>query len=437
MSQKKNIDDLFRESISGYSAQPSGQVWQNIQDKYPAGSGNSRRWIIYSLAALLLLLGGIAGWMYYSNSSAEVIETNSIIAIEPNNSEIENGETDISEGELSIVNEESDVIENTESNEVEVVSEVKEPSPNQIAINEESKTDDSEPEIVIIQDQYSDEATVENEGVHSIYKDIAFMNTLGLQFEYQMDLSIKDPDEIKGLELFIEKKKKSHFYTGLSGMAGMMYYPSTKDQFTWSADLAFGLTAKRLYFETGIGYQEIKEQGIYSIEFRSYDSIGYYNEVQSFEVNPLNPDEIVYKTEEVSVYDSITHYTHATPTLKYSYINIPLMVGYKVYQQNKFTVGVETGVLFSIMIGKDDPNVAFDYPEYTHIKTINETPERVETNFRWQIAVRLDYRFARSMSFAIKPVFNKYLNSVYDTNKGYPDVKPYSMGLQFGLYYGF
>ena len=435
MSQKKNIDDLFRESISGYSAQPSDQVWQNIQNKYPVGS--SRRWMIYALAALLLLLGGSAGWMYFSNSSGEAIETNTIVSIEPIISETDNGETDISEGELSIVDEESDLTESTESHEMGLVSEAKERSANQIAINEDPTTDVSETEMIIIHDQFSDDVYSENQNYPSIYRDIAFMSPLGLQFENDTDLSIADPEEVKGLELFLKKKKNSHFYTGLSGMAGMMYYPSTKDQFTWSADLAFGLTAKRLYFETGIGYQEMKEQGIYSIEFRSYDSIGYYNEVQSFEVNPLNPDEIIYKTEEVSVYDSITHYTHATPTLKYSYINIPLMVGYKVYQQNKFTVGVETGVLFSIMIGKDDPNVAFDYPEYTHIKTINETPERVETNFRWQIAVRLDYRFARSMSFAIKPVFSKYLNSVYDTSKGYPDVKPYSMGLQFGLYYGF
>ena len=212
---------------------------------------------------------------------------------------------------------------------------------------------------------------------------------------------------------FLEKQKNSHFYTGISGMAGMMYYPSTKDQFTWSAELAFGLTAKRFYFETGVGYQEMKEEGVYTIEFKSYDSIGYYNEVKSFEVNPVNPDEIIYKTEEVTVYDSITHYSHANPTLKYSYLNIPLLVGYKVYQQKKLTLGVEAGLMFSFLLDKEDPGVQFNYPEYTHVRTINETPERVDFNYRLLVALRLDYRFARSMSFAVKPVFNTYLNSVY------------------------
>jgi hypothetical protein len=46
-------------------------------------------------------------------------------------------------------------------------------------------------------------------------------------------------------------------------------------------------------------------------------------------------------------------------------------------------------------------------------------------------------KIMKAMSVSVKPVFNKYINSIYDTQKGYPNVKPYSMGIQFGVYYGF
>ena len=246
-----------------------------------------------------------------------------------------------------------------------------------------------------------------------------------------------DPEKVQGMEAYLEKQRKSHFFTGISGSAAMMYYPATTDQFTWSADLSLGLTAGRFYFETGIGYQDVREKGSYTIEFRSYDSVGYYNSVQSFEVNPLNPDEILYKTEEVTVFDSITHFSPASPTYSYTYLNIPLSLGYKVLQKDRLTVGVETGIRFSWLMNSNHDVVAFSYPESTHVRTYDQTPGRVNMNLSWQIAGRLDYRILRSMSVSVKPVFTKYLNSIYDTRSGYRNTKPYSMGIQVGIYYGF
>ena len=73
MSQKKNIDELFRESISGYTVQPSEKVWKNIDSQYPY-AGRSNRWIIYSVAALLLLSLGFSGWYFYSTDAEHPVE---------------------------------------------------------------------------------------------------------------------------------------------------------------------------------------------------------------------------------------------------------------------------------------------------------------------------------------------------------------------------
>ena len=436
MKQKKNIDDLFRENLSGLSAQPSGKVWENLEAAYVAGASSSRRRIIYAAAALLLLLLGFGGWYFYSHN--EVLNDQSpeemTITASPGDVPAEGrtavDEVKVRDNEETAAGGSSAGIEDGNVKEKDMTS-------LPVATQQEENVVETVPGDVTPDENYADEQAGEPGIVHSIYTDIVFMKPVTLTFDQNPEPSIIDPEKVTGMKEYLEKKKKSHFYTGLSGMAGMMYYPSTKDQFTWSADLAFGLTAGHFYFETGIGYQSMKEEGIYNIEFRSYDSIGYYNQVQSFEVNPQNPDEIIYKTKEVPVYDSISHYTHAAPALTYNYVNIPLTVGYRFFDKKKISLGIETGLLVSYLVGSDIPEVEFNYPEYTHIKTINETPERVDLNFRWQIALRLNYRLAGALSVSLKPVFNTYINSVYDTGKGYPDVKPYSMGMQVGLYYGF
>lgn len=433
MKSKKHIDDLFKEGISGFSAVPSERVWQNIEGAYFSGMKNGRKWFIYSTAAIILLLAGLSGWYFITDSDipatgfteADHTENTSVI---PKESESEQ------RLQLPVETQETEIIPEDRENKSEVfatdreqmdVAESKQESITYTALVQ------SEEEDFHISEKNSDAKQ------ESIYTDIAPISGLNISFENYSKPEMIDPEKITGMQAYLEKQKKSHFYTGLSATPAMVYYPSTKDQFTWSADLSLGITFNRFYLETGIGYQEMKEEGIYTIEFRSKDSIGFYNEVQSFEVNPDSPNEITYNTEKVTVYDSINHYTHSTPTFRYNYVNIPLNFGYKVYDKKKFSVSVETGFIVSWMTGKEIPEPAFNNPEYTVIQAINETPERVDMNFRWQAAVRLDYKIAGAMSVSVKPVFSKYLNSIYDTDKGFPDVKPYSMGMQIGLFYGF
>ncbi len=438
MSDKRKIDDIFREGLDGLSSQPSPDVWKNIEKSYPGRKFLSGRNLKYALVALVLLLAGFSGWYFYDD--ANPVSDNKNLVESPQDNSFSSDEQD--QEVFSEENEKSPLTitgeESYESTGVSTTTEEEIAEYEGEMIPEEQDQGEApliKPEVAENKPPATDSKI--RTATQSIYGDIGMMEPLDTKLSPDANTGMIDPQKVKGMEEFLEKRKKSHFYTGLNGMAGMMYYPSTRDQFTWSADLAFGLTAGRFYFETGIGYQDIREKGTYTIELRSYDSVGYYNEVQSFEVNPLNPNEIWFKTEEVTVYDSITHFRYAAPTYRYAYLNLPLIAGYRIFHKDKLTVGLETGIQFSYLIETDRDEVDATYPEYTLIKTTDQTPERVDLNYRWLVALRLDYRLARSMSVSVKPVFNKYLNSIYDTKKGYPDVRPYSMGLQVGINFGF
>ena len=226
-------------------------------------------------------------------------------------------------------------------------------------------------------------------------------------------------------------------YTGASASAAMTYYPTSIDQLTWSADLVYGYKLNQLYIETGIGFQKMKEQGVFQIDYRTNDSVGYYNKVLSFAVNPDNPNEITYNTKSTTVYDSVDHILLQSPIYSYNYLVIPLKVGYKFMVFPKFSVSAETGIIYSLLNKIETPNITYDDPNTSLIGIQNNTPTRVDHNFRIHAAIRLNYSLTSTISIVIQPEFTKYLNSINENNPTSNKVKPYTMGARFGIFFDF
>lgn len=438
MKEKNNIDNLFKNVITGYKIEPSTEVWENIEARFFNRSAFVYKWYAVATALLVLLLAAGGIWFYNQNGDAQ----NQMV------------------DQIEMLDNENDIEKNIgEKNKITLLQgdeQIEEELNNGIDDKQIKQTNDLDISAESSIEAVPITAIRENEKVNSnielTNETVINKNELALiPFGYIQTIEPKDIGEIVSTEfnlivpqlqdavtLYLEKQKRNHFYAGLSADGGMIYYPSTKDQFIWSVDLTAGLTiAEKFFVETGIGYLDTKERGIYAIDLKSYDSVGYYNQVESFEVDPSNPDEIQYNTKEVIVYDSIDHYSHTTPYFKYQYIKIPLSFGYKFYQRDSFTASVRAGIIFNYMVSKSIPDAQYYNPEYTVVKTINQTPERVDWNFQWQLAIRLNYKVSKAFSISAEPVFTKYLNSIYDTDKGYTNVKPYSMGLRIGVYYGF
>jgi hypothetical protein len=422
MKEYKNIDGLFKEGVSDFKVAPSEDLIRNVEAARLAAKRGSRKAVYFWTLALLLLLIGVSGWFFFgSQSNNDAVQQNQVV------------EEIISEEQI-----EKAPVEQTEAFDTHQITIME----NTASPEKEETINESEPENIITAVYFDEE---ENNTIILHEKSIALHENVSIdEMQYrsiyeiaQMEPESIDPRSVKGMEEYLKKRSNIHFYTGLGATVAMAYYPSTTDQFTWSTDIAFGLKLHDFYIESGVGYQEMQERGIYQIDFKTHDSIGYYNEVVSFEINSQNPDEITYKTKQTTVYDSVEHYEHKTPLFKYSYLNIPLKLGYRFCQKNHFSVSAEAGVIFSKMLSKQIPEPTINNPDYELIAITNQTPERVDINFQWQVSLRLNYRFAKTMSVAVQPVFTKYINSIYDTKAGYPNVKPYTMGVRFGIYFDF
>lgn len=426
MKKYNSIDDFFKEGVADYQVMPSDKVWKNIESEYfKVNNAGKRNAMIWALASLLLITGSIITWTMLTNNTEQ-----SSLASHNGEEMVAAKSIDMAETkmETNTINEESPNITDNIGQAVET---------NDFTVDEETGNESI--------DLYNNQPKLNNDLLASIKPGLSLigtnqMNTLKHRSIYSVESSAPgsmiERHEPKIIVDYLKKRKNLHFYTGASTSIAMVYYPTTTDQPTWTADLVYGLKLKRCYMETGIGFQKMKERGNFQIGYRTNDSIGYYNKVTSFELNPENPNEITFKTTTTTVYDSIDHHLLQSPLYYYDYIVFPVKFGYKFHQKEQFSVSAEAGIIYSFLTKTYVPEVQFNDPESQLIGITNNTPERAEHNFRVHVALRFNYNVTKTVSLSAQPEFTKFLNSIYKPSYN-TTARPYTMGIRFGVCFDF
>ena len=428
MNTDNNIDNLFKEGLGNFEPVPSEKTWGEIESALFAAPKPVpfflRKRVI---AAVLLLLLTLGGWLLYS-----VLQTN------------DRGMTDNSTKKAPVIvtpaaktTPTTGNTGNTNNNTVNKPYKADKPltTDNSLAAN---TTNIKKASTVTTKAVPQPAKQKLNETIFTGRQDIlSNMPYAGIHNLTTLPLNEipEQHHEILTVEQYVKKRSNLHFYTGATVQAGMIYYPSTKDQFTYAAGADFGLKAGKFYFESGIGYRHITEQGNYKINFKTQDSIGYYNHVTSFEVNPQNPNEIILNYKKTTVYDSVEHIAYTAPLFKYDYLTVPLRIGYRVFNANNLFIALETGIEYSRLMSSFIPDDGFYYEGSDIVQIVNNTPARVENNWKFMFSVRVGIKLNKSISIIAQPEFSKYLTSVYE--KQYDPMKPYMMNLRAGIYFDF
>ncbi len=431
MKDINNIENLFKEGFEGFELTPSEQVWDNVEGALFGAPKPvpfyRNKWMV---AALILLLVSIGGWFLFSNHNTDkpvVVEEfsgqipeNAPAAKIATSTESHNGNANHN----SNINNDTKVpVVKAENQQTDNLVTAKDEVSSQAFINNKNQITDNTLNEKYTADRSSSKLTTMP--ASSIYL-LAALPATGI---------MKQQNEILTVEQFTKKRSNLHIYTGATAEVGMIYYPATEDQITWAANASAGLKAGKFYFETGVGYRYIQERGSYKIDFRTQDSIGYYNKVTSFEINPQNPDKIILNYKKTTVYDSIDHIAYTAPLFKYNYLTVPLRIGYRLINRGNLFVALETGVEYSKLMQSYIPENGFYYEDSKVTHIINETPERVTNNWKYMLSVRVGVKLNKNISIIVQPEFSKYVASIYTSE--YSSVKPYMMNLRAGIYFDF
>jgi len=230
--------------------------------------------------------------------------------------------------------------------------------------------------------------------------------------------------------------RKGNWGAGLFFSPEMIFYPSSSNfnSRSYSFDLHAIYSLSGFILQTGVGVGMSSDNGNYKIDYNRY--LGSYDDVYEVTFDTINGQVIpVYHTESIDVYDSIDYITITPTKRKYTYLNIPLLVGYG-YEGKRFGWSIKTGPSISILIHENVPDISLGDSQDKILGIENELPGRLKTNWQFMLTGGASYKLSNSLNFMLEPVFRYYINSAYEQNNTISK-RPYSFGIRAGLVLGF
>jgi len=188
-------------------------------------------------------------------------------------------------------------------------------------------------------------------------------------------------------------------------------------------------TIGKYSIRTGLGLSITKGTNELAVEYNDY--LGSYNKLDSmsFSWNGSIHDFIpTYYMKSQDVYDSLMKLDYPKVVKRYTYLQIPLVLGYDFLRSGRFSVGLRAGPILSILLNTKQLSEEYDPGNKKVIRINNITPEQVSMNWQFMGGINASMRLSEKLIFEIEPMAKYYFNSVYE--KSEITKKPWSIGIR-------
>ncbi len=449
MKELNDIDKLIRSSLADYKPVPETQSKERFLASatrlWIAGNGKGVNWKLILLAALLLT--GIAGSTYYYSATGNSGQTMGTAAIshnpyENNMQEAVAPETAINKNNNAEIKESDLKTNNNISSEYETGVQAKNTTD---APGKSTETRFSDAAFFARANETKASTSPEPETREKVIaqnltpRSIQYVNTLtahGALMERNFTM-LPLPD-IK------QNDKKSIPPVKTSKALHMAYSLHYRPEFVFNiidnnkivhnigADVQFKLFDDKYIIRTGIGTSLSKGYNEYAVLYNEY--LGSYEGLDSvtfaWDENHYHLLPTYYKSER-EVFDTAIQTDISRVNKRYTYLQIPLVLGYDFITNKKYSVGVRFGPTFSALLSSKTISDDYD-PEKNKIIQINQiTPDRINTNWLLMAGLNIGIYSKKKLFYEIEPQFSYYFNSVYqkyDVSK-----PPFSVGLRLSI----
>jgi len=445
IDEGRQIDDLFRQGLENLRPEPSKDLWKGI---------NRKLWwdeishFTFTNLSKALLIGGIAGVMFLITALMVVVvpQTNTSdrnpLSLLPEQGS-DNSNLMIPVSSISNQTDAKMIIGNYERQNGKLI-----PTKNILRTNIlPSQDSDNE----LLTDRYTSSGPLyfansplpshEKADPESDQEILSTMQTINIWkfFDDNFDDTLRLV--IPKMILNIPKGNPPvpqffSFDMGVSPEVSLYGNNSARSEMNFTGDVGINYHIGKFSIRSGIGLSYISDDGIYRVDYKSKDSVGYYNMVISAAINQTDPTEIIYFTQQMVVYDSLQHIADDRTRNRYTYLQIPLLAGFRILETKMLGLTVHAGPMVSFLIGKKEAQPIIDYPNARIIRIDNNTPMRVKTNWQLWVGLRLDYKINKEFSLFAEPNYKYYFKPVAEQKEGSAK-NPYSIGLGIGIEYNF
>jgi hypothetical protein len=185
----------------------------------------------------------------------------------------------------------------------------------------------------------------------------------------------------------------------------------------------------RFSVRTGAGLSVAKGTNELVVEYNYF--LGAYNKLDSMSFtwnDPIHNFIPKMYTSKKDVWDSLMKLEYARVVKRYTYLQIPMILGYDFRVSELVSIGARMGPVLSVLVTSKQLSQEYD-PGTKRIISINDiAPEQVSLNWQLMVGANTAIRLTRSIQFEIEPSVRYYFNSVYE--KPMNNAKPWSVGVR-------
>jgi hypothetical protein len=185
----------------------------------------------------------------------------------------------------------------------------------------------------------------------------------------------------------------------------------------------------RFSVRTGAGLSIGKGTNELIVEYN--DFLGSYNKLDSMQFTWDDPAQQFlpkYYMTKQEVYDSLMKLDYNKVVKRYTYMQIPLIMGYDFWQTDRISIGLRVGPVMSVLLASKQLSAEYD-PGNKRIVSINDiSPGQISLNWQVMAGINTSFRLTKGLLLEVEPSVRYYFNSVYEK----PDnsARPWSIGVR-------
>jgi hypothetical protein len=180
---------------------------------------------------------------------------------------------------------------------------------------------------------------------------------------------------------------------------------------------------------TGAGLSITK--GTNELLIKTNDYLGNFNKLDSvnfiWDASHTHLIPTYYFTKK-NVWDSIVKTQYSKIIKRYTYLQVPIILGYDFWKNDFITLGVRTGPILSILLKTEQLSENYDPGKDRVVQENLISPERIQTYWQFMAGIDAGFSISKRLSIELEPEIRYYFNSVYEQPQD--NKKPWSMGFR-------
>jgi hypothetical protein len=230
--------------------------------------------------------------------------------------------------------------------------------------------------------------------------------------------------------------RKYQISTGIYYLPEWLFNIIDDNKFVNSFGVEGTFTFGKYSVRTGAGLSITKGTNELSISYN--DFLGNFSKLDSmtFKWNEQHSNIVpTYFLSNKNVYDSLMKLDNARIVKRYTYLQVPLILGYDFWKNDNFAIGLRAGPIFSVLLVTKQISDNYD-PGKNKIILINQiSPDRIQTNWQIMGGINATFNFSKRLGIELEPEVKYYFNSVYEKSDN--TKKPWSAGFRVAFHFNY